>query len=200
MVISEATAADAQAEDVLTYRFRPRLMGGDSVFRLERNAVAWEVGRRAGQIAYRNIARMRLGYRPTNLSASRFITELWARDGTKLEIVSISQRALFDYQNLAAEYRAFVTALARKLDAAGADCRCEAGFPPWRWWPALAVAVVTVAAAAYITFQALRGGDLRLTALVTAIAVIFVWQIGALILRNRPRRCALNELPRSVLP
>jgi len=197
---TEAVTADTAAGDALTYRYRPRLIGAESVFRLERDALAWEVARGAGRIRYRDIARMRLGYRPTNLSASRFVTELWARDGTKLQIASVSQRALFDYQNLAAEYRAFVGELGGRIGAAAAGCRCEAGFPPWRWWPALTIAVMTVAAAAYLILQALRAGDLRLTLLVAAIAGIFVWQIGALILRNRPRRFDPRAIPAALLP
>src|SRR5262249_14501805 len=147
---SQTIALSEGAEECPTYRFRPRVMAGDFVFRLEPDTLAWEIGQRRGRTPYRDFARMRLGYRPTNLSGSRFITELWTRDGTKLEIASISQRALFDYQNLAAEYRAFITALGGKLAAASADCRCDAGFPPWRWWPALMVAIMTVAAAAYV--------------------------------------------------
>src|ERR1700676_4066471 len=143
-------AKDPASSD-LTYRYRPRMVGGDFAFRLEPDALAWELGRRNGRVAYRNIARLRLGYRPTNLAGSRFIAEIWSREGAKLEIASISQRSLFDYQNLATEYRAFVVELARRIAASGGQCRCDAGFPPWRWWPALFVAVATLIAAIYVS-------------------------------------------------
>lgn len=198
--MTEPAPPEEQLEDSLTYRFRPRLIGADFTFRLEGDALAWDTGRLRGRTAYRDFVRMRLGYRPTNLSGSRFVTELWARDGTKLAIASISQRALFDYQNLAAEYRAFVPRLGGKIAAAGGDCRCEAGFPPWRWWPALAVAVATMIAAIYLLIQALLLGQDQLAVMVAAIGILFLWQIGKLVLRNRPRRFDPSMIPRAVLP
>src|SRR5882724_9656870 len=104
----QSDRASDPASGELTYRYRPRMMGGDFVFRLEPDAMAWELGRRNGRLAYRDIARLRLGYRPANLAGSRFIAEIWSRQGMKLEIASVTQRSLFDYQNLAAEHRVYV--------------------------------------------------------------------------------------------
>ena len=106
----------------MTYRFRPRMMGAEFAFRLEPNALAWDLGRQDGRLAYRDIARLRLGYRPTNFAGSRFIAEIWSRKGAKFEIASVTQRSVFDFQSLAAEYRAFVMELARRIAASGGTC------------------------------------------------------------------------------
>jgi hypothetical protein len=192
-------ASDPASSD-LTYRYRPRMVGGDFSFRLEPDALAWELGRRNGRLAYRDIARLRLGYRPANLAGSRFIAEIWSRAGTKFEIASISQRSLFDYQNLAAEYRAFIIELARRIAASGGKCRCDAGFPPWRWWPALFVAVATLAAAIYVSVQALIAGAVTAGAVIAALGLFFLWQIGSMVVRNRPRSYDPNSPPGDVLP
>jgi hypothetical protein len=192
-------ASDPPSSD-LTYRYRPRMIGGDFSFRLEPDALAWELGRRNGRLAYRDIARLRLGYRPANLAGSRFIAEIWSREGMKMEIASISQRSLFDYQNLAAEYRAFIIELARRIAVSGGKCRCDAGFPPWRWWPALFVAVATLTAAIYVSVRALIAGAVTAGAVIAALGLFFLWQIGSMVVRNRPRTYDPNSPPGDVLP
>jgi hypothetical protein len=188
------------AADEMTYRYRPRMMGAEFVFRLEPDALAWDLGRRNGRIAYRDIARLRLGYRPANLAGSRFIAEIWSRAGAKLEIASITQRSLFDFQNLAAEYRAFVVELARRIAVSGVTCRFDAGFPPWRWWPALFVAALTLAAALYVALLTLIAGEVTAGAVIALFALVFLWQIGSMIVRNRPRIYDPNFVPGDVLP
>ena len=188
------------ASAVVTYRFRPRLVGAEFSFRLDPDALAWDVGRRSGCIAYRDIVRLRLGYRPANLAGSRYLAEIWSRGGPKLELASVSQRSLFDFQNLALEYRAFVTELARRIHASGGSCRYDAGFSPWRWWPAVLVAVVTLVSAVYVALRALIGGYLAAGAAIVAVGLMFTWQIGLMILRNRPRYYDPASIPDDVLP
>jgi hypothetical protein len=196
----QSDRASDPASSNLTYRYRPRMVGGDFAFRLDPDALAWELGRRNGRLAYRDIARLRLGYRPANLGGNRFIAEIWSRAGAKLEIASISQRSLFDYQNLATEYRAFIVELARRIAASGGQCRCDAGFPPWRWWPALFVAVATLIAAIYVSVQALIAGGVTAGAVIAVLGLFFLWQIGSMIVRNRPRSYDPNSPPGDVLP
>ena len=188
------------AADEMSYRYRPRMIGAEFAFRLEPHALAWELGQRNGRLAYRDIARLRLGYRPANIAGSRFIAEIWSRAGMKLEIASITQRSLFDYQNLAPQYRAFVVELGRRIAVAGGACRCEAGFSPWRWWPALFVAAATLVAAVYVSLNALIAGNVAAAAVIIAFGLVFLWQIGSMIARNRPRLCGLQSIPSAVLP
>jgi hypothetical protein len=184
----------------MTYRYRPRMMGAEFAFRLEPDALTWDLGRQNSRLAYRDIARLRLGYRPANLTGSRFIAEIWSRKGAKFEIASITQRSLFDYQNLAAEYRAFVVELARRIAASGGACRFDAGFPPWRWWPALFVAALTLVAALYIALRTLIAGEVAAGIVIALFALAFLWQIGSMIVRNRPRIYDPNFIPGDVLP
>jgi hypothetical protein len=192
-------AIDPAAGEI-RYRFRPRMMGAEFAFRLEPDALAWDLGRRDGRLAYRDIARLRLGYRPANLAGSRFIAEIWSRQGAKFEIASITQRSVFDFQNLAAEYRVFVVELARRIAASGGTCRFDAGFPPWRWWPALFVTALTLIAALYVSLRTLIAGEAVAGIVIALFVLVFVWQIGSMIVRNRPRIYDPNSVPGDVLP
>jgi hypothetical protein len=197
---SRSDPAPDPAPGGLTYRYRPRMMGADFAFHLEPDALAWDIGRRDGRLAYRDIARLRLGYRPANLGGHRFTAEIWSRQGAKLDIASISRRSLFDYQNLAPQYRAFIVELARRIAASGAACRCDAGFPPWRWWPAFFVAAATLVAAVYVSLRVLIAGDFTAGAVLAFLGLVFLWQIGSMIVRNRPRVFDPNSIPADVLP
>ena len=183
-----------------SYRFRPRMMGAEFAFRLDPDVLAWDLGRRNGRIAYRDIERLRLCYRPANLAGSRFIAEIWSRQGVKFEIASITQRSVFDFQNLATEYRVFIVELARRIAASGGTCRFEAGFPPWRWWPAFFVAALTLVAALYISLRTLIAGEAVAGVVIALFTLVFVWQIGSMIVRNRPRIYDPNAVPGDVLP
>jgi len=72
----QSDLASDPASSELTYRYRPRMIGGDFAFRLEPDALAWELGRRNGRLAYRDIARLRLGYRPPEQPMPRSAIQL----------------------------------------------------------------------------------------------------------------------------
>lgn len=184
----------------LTYAYRPRMMGADYSFQLSPQALEWDIGRRAGKISYRDIARVRLGFSPSNFAANRFVTEIWSREGLKLLIASVSAKSLFDFENRGPAYRHFVEELSRKVAASGAHCRFEAGFPSWRWWPAVIVGVTAVLAALYLCIRVLLMGELAIAAILAALGLFFCWQIGSMILRNRPRVFAPPDFPKSIMP
>jgi hypothetical protein len=184
----------------LTYSYRPRMMGADYAFRLASQTLDWDIGKRAGQIPYRDVVRIRLSFRPANLAGSRFVTEIWSREGIKLLIASVSMRSLFDFENRGPAYRDFVAKLCRRASAENPGCRLETGFPKWRWWPAMIVGVVAFLAALYLCVSVLLSGELGVGAALTAFGLFFGWQIGSMIVRNRPRTFISSEIPRDVLP
>ncbi len=182
------------------YRYRPRVMSNERVIRLVESAIEWEEGPRSSQIRYADILHVRLGYRPGNLANNRFIAEIWAKDGTKLEIASISARTMFDSQNLGSQFRIFIAELHRRIAKVSTSCRFEGGLPSWRWWPAVFVAVVTIAAAFYLISRALFMGELIFTALLICLSAFLMWQMGGIVLRNRPREYSPLAIPAILLP
>lgn len=175
-------------------------MGPSVEYRLTPDALDWQIGPRAGRVAYTMIRRIRLGYKPTNMATARFIAEIWPVNAAKLQLASTSMRSLLDISDHKQEYRSFVAELHRRVERAQNDCSFEAGFPAWRWWPAAAVGLITAAGLLYIIVQGLRGGQPLVGAVIALVGAWFAWQMWNIVLRNRPRRYRADDIPRDVLP
>jgi hypothetical protein len=192
-------AARAEAEEGLVYSFRPRLVGAAFAFRLARETLDWQLGNRAGQLPYPMIGRVRLGFRLGTFMGRRYTAEIFPRKGGRFEIASTSARSIFDNADQGAAYREFVTELHRRIGASS-GCRFEAGMAAWRWWPsvvvtgALLLGVLVIAGRAVLDVQIVPG------LIVLAVGVLFLWQMGSLLLRNRPRTYAADAIPEDVLP
>jgi hypothetical protein len=184
----------------LSYRFRPRIVGGEHVFSLTSDSLKFESSSRHDKIAYRDIARIRLSYRPANMSLYRFIAEIWPREGKKLTLVSVSASAPFHFENKGAAYRAFLLELFRRMGAVQPAFRVETGMARWRWLPAAAFGAATLAALLYVLGRALFDAQYSLFAVCLAFGVLFTAQIGTMLLRNRPRNCEIDSVPMEVLP
>lgn len=184
----------------LEYRFRARPIGGETVFRLTPDALKFEGSNRKLRVRYADIARVRLGFRPANLAAQRFLAEVWLRAGGKLSIASVSARGMFNSENQGKAYNAFVTELCRRIGAAQPALKLEAGMPAWRWWPAAVFGLATFGAVVYLLAIALRDAKYSLMVVIVIFAGLFASQIGTMIYRNRPRRCGLDSIPAEVLP
>jgi hypothetical protein len=182
------------------YSYRPRLMGPSYDFRLSKDTLDWQIGPRTGRVAYPMIRRIRLGYKPTNMAAARFIAEIWPLNAAKLSLSSVSAKSIIDIAAQNSDYSGFVRELHRRVAAGNDGCIFEAGFPWWRWWPALAVGVAALAAVVYIVLQTLVGGSYLISAGIAFTGAWFLWQIWHIVMRNRPRRYTPDSIPEDVLP
>jgi hypothetical protein len=182
------------------YRFRPRMLGSDHSFRLGPDSLEWNVAGYSGRTAYPMITHVRLGYRPSNLGSRRFTTEIWSRNTPRIEIASASNRSLVAMEDHGAAYKAFIRDLHVRIADSGANCRFEAGFAPWRWWPMVAIGAATLVGMGLVSVRAIAGGDLRTTALILGLVGLLAWQMLPLVVRNRPRRYDPRQIPDDVLP
>jgi hypothetical protein len=192
--------ADAETESGLVYAYRPRAIGSAAVFRLTEHSLEWNIGSMAGRAAYPMISMVRLGFRPNNFGARRFIAEIWPRNGSKVEIASASYRSLVATDDQGPAYRAFIEELHRRIAASGGECRFEAGFAAWRWWPMAAVGVFTAFALLYVAVSTVRSADVTGGLLIAGFILLFAWQMTPLILRNFPRRYDPQHIPPDVMP
>jgi hypothetical protein len=184
----------------IEYAFRPRIVGGDHVFRLTPAGLVWEGGGRSRLIPYRDIISVRLSYRPGNIVSNRFLTEIWPREGGKVALASVSTSGPFSFEDRGEAYTAFVTELGRRIDEAQPGFRFEMGMPAWRWWPAVVFAGITLSATAYFLGYAFMTGQIKLIFLVLAFAGLFCWQMGTMLFRNRRRICEIKSIPAAILP
>ncbi len=182
------------------YSFKPRLMGPSCDFQLSKDTLDWQIGPRSGQIAYPMIRRIRLGYKPTNMAAARFIAEIWPLNAGKLSVSSVSARSIIDIAPQNENYAGFLRELHRRIAAAKNNCVFEAGFPSWRWWPSLVVGLAALGAVAYVVVQALIGAQYLVAGGIGLTGVWFLWQIWHIVMRNRPRRYTADNIPADVLP
>lgn len=186
--------------DGLTYAYRPRMIGSGNAFRLSSHSLEWNMGGYPGQIAYPMIAAIRLGYRPSNLGSSRFIAEIRPRSGAKIEIASASYKSPVAMEDQGPAYRAFILELHKRVAESGGDCRFEAGFAMWRWWPMVAISAAAAIAIVYLAIQTIAAGNMNPVLLVVGFAALFAWQMWPLINRNRPERYDPRHIPERVLP
>jgi hypothetical protein len=194
--VSEGTGAD----EGLVYSYRPRMVGAGSSYRLGPHSLEWNLGGYPGQVSYPMIDMIRLGYRPSNFGNRRFVAEIWSRKRPKLEIASSSFKSMVSMEDQGAAYRVFIQELHRRVAESGGNCRFEAGFAAWRWWPMVAISIATAGALAYVFVTTLGSGDLGTSALVVGFAGLFVWQMWPLIFRNRPEPYDPRNIPDRVMP
>jgi hypothetical protein len=197
--MDDAPRPDSIAPDV-TYAYRPSLMGAPFEFRLTPNWLEWHKGRFTGRVAYDQVRRLRLSFRPVTMQSQRFLTELWPVVGPKLQIASTSVRGLVEQERQDPAYRAFIVELHRRMLAAGAQTIFEQGTLQVLYWPGLVVFVAAALGLLVLTGQALFAGTWSGAAITGGFLVLLLWHMGPFFRRNRPGRYRPDALPEDVLP
>jgi len=198
--MSAEPAETAGSGDNPVYTYRPSLLGTPWAFRLTDNGLEWSAGSKSGRVAWRDVRRVRMSYRPASMQSHRFITELWADGAPKLQIVSSSWKSLVEQERLDKPYSAFVAELHRRIARAGATPRFERGNNPLIYWPGLIVFTGMGLALVLLMFRVLADGALGGAAVVAAFFVLFLWQCGNIFRRNWPGVYRPDALPEVLLP
>jgi len=183
-----------------TYAYRPSAMGALREFNLSDDGIDWVAGVQSGHVPYRNIRQLRMSYRPTSMQSHRFVTELWANDAPKLQIASTSWKSVAEQQRLDQRYSAFVRELHRRIAATPTIVRFERGSSPLLYWPSLLVFLAVGLGLAALIVRALQFVTYGGAVLVGVFLVLFLWQGGNFIRRNRPGVYNANALPTDVMP
>jgi hypothetical protein len=188
------------AGEGFAYSFRPSLMGAAWAFRLTAEGVEWSAGARSGRVPFAKVRRLRMSYVPVSMQSHRFVTQLWAADGTKLRIVSTSWKSMAEQVRQDDAYATFVAELHRRLASAGVPVRCEQGRAVWFYWPGVAIFAGVSVGLALLILRALQA-DAKAGALFIAVFLaLFLWQGGQFFRRNRPGLYRPDAPPRALLP
>jgi hypothetical protein len=196
---TEDNAPDDKAGE-LVYAYKPSLMGAPFEFRLTADAFEWRKGMFSGRKPYKDIRRVRLGYRPITMQNYRFLAEVWPVDGPKLQIASTSWKSLVEHERFDGAYRAFVTELSRRIGAAGGATLFQTGSPAFLYWPGVIVLAGAGLALAALIVRALQVEAWGGAAFIAAFLAFFLWQAGTFFHRNRPGTFRPDAVPPSVLP
>ncbi|MBI3703753.1 MAG: hypothetical protein HY244_07890 [Rhizobiales bacterium] len=186
--------------DGLGYAYRPSLMGAARQFKLDDDGIEWTTGRHSGRIAYRDVRRLRMSYKPANMQSQRFVTEVWAEGAPKLTIISSSWKSMFEQERLDKPYSAFVAELHRRLIRAAAPVRYEQGTLPLKYWPALAVFAAIVLGLGGLIVRGLQANEMSGAALVAGFLALLFWKGGVFFQRNRPGFYRPEAPPAAVMP
>jgi hypothetical protein len=182
------------------YSYRPSLMGAAWAFRLTADGIDWSAGARSGHVPFNTVRRLRMSYVPVSMQSHRFVTELWAADGTKLRIVSTSWKGMAEQARQDDSYSTFINELHRRLVSADVPVRCERGRAVWFYWPGVAIFAGVSLGLTLLIVRALQADAIAGALFVAAFLALFLWQGGHFFRRNRPGLYRADALPRELLP
>ncbi|MBI5129117.1 MAG: hypothetical protein HZA66_06725 [Rhodopseudomonas palustris] len=186
--------------DKAAYAFRASLIGAAQQFELTDDGLVWRIGPKSGLWPYATIARVRLSYRPVSMQSQRYRADLEDAGGARLRILSTSWQtvALMAPQNDA--YRGFILELHRRMRDAGSQAELIGGLRPGIHTAALVMIALVAAAMTGLLARAVATGSWAGALFIVGFAVLFGWQIGGFIRRNRPRLYSFDDVPKDLLP
>ena len=190
----------ANAGNVVTYAYRPTVLGAMGEFKLSEDGIDWTAGVTSGHIPYRNIRRLRMSYRPTSMQSHRFLTELWGEGAPRLTIVSSSWKSMVEQERLDRSYSVFVRELHRRISNAAPLMRFEQGYSPLLYWPRLVVFVAIALGLAALVARALQADAYGGAAFICAFLALYLWHSTNFLRRNRPGVYGHDALPKDLMP
>jgi hypothetical protein len=188
------------AGNVITYAYRPTVMGAMRDFKLSEDGIDWGTGFTSGHIPYRNVRRVRMSFRPTSIQSHRFLTEVWGEGAPRLKIASSSWKSMVEQERLDRSYSAFVQELHRRVSAAAPSARFERGVSPLIYWPGVVVFTGVALGLAGLVARALQAGTYAGAAFIGAFFALYLWHSTNFLRRNRPGVYGGDVLPQDVMP
>ena len=195
-------ASDDTAGEIsgLRYAYKASLVGSAHQFELTERGLSWKVSGRTGVWAYRDITAVSLSFRPTSMQAHRFRADIWHKDGGRIRVVSTNWQTVSLMTPQDNGYRAFITELHARMAKAGSTARLQGGLPRVLYAAALVVVTLLALAIAGLFVRALATGEYAGALFLVGFALLFNWQVGGFIRRNRPIGYSFDHLPEALLP
>lgn len=194
-------AEDTQDERSATrYAYKASLIGSAQVFELSKAGLSWKISGRSGVWAYRDIASINLSFRPTSVQAHRFRADIRHKDGGRIKIMSTNWQTISLMTPQDNGYRAFIEALHAGMAKAGSKARLTGGLSSTLYAAALVFVGFLAIAMVGLLARALMTGEHAGALFLIGFALLFNWQIGGFVRRNRPITYTFDRLPEALLP
>jgi hypothetical protein len=184
----------------MRYAYKASLIGSAYLFELTDKGLSWKISGRSGVWAYRDIANVGLSFRPTSIQAQRFRADIRHKDGGRVKIVSTNWQTVSLMSPQDNGYRAFVENLHARMANDGSTAKLTGGLPFGAYAAALAFVALLGIAMAGLLARALMTGEHAGALFLVAFALLFNWQIGGFIRRNKPIAYTFDRLPETLLP
>ena len=182
------------------YAFKASLVGAAHQFELANDALSWRIGGKSGAWPYREISAIRLSYRPVSMQSRRFRADIKNVSGARIVILSTTWQTAALMAPQDRDYRAFVTQLHRRMRDAGSRAALIGGIGPKTYAAGIVLLALVGIAISGLFVRATATGEFSGALFLIGFAVLFGWQIGGFIRRNRPRTYTFDDLPQALLP
>jgi hypothetical protein len=189
-----------QAAAPVRYAYKASLMGPAHRFELTDQGLSWQVGARSAVWPYRDIAVIRLSYRPVWMQPHRFRADIESNDGQRIAILSTDWRTVSLIARQDREYRGFIEQLHARTNGVGSSAALVGGIGSTTHAAGLALVMLVALAISALFVRALLTGEFSGALFLAGFAALFGWQIGGFVRRNRPRRYGFDDLPEMLLP
>jgi hypothetical protein len=182
------------------YAYKASLIGAAHRFDLTDDGLSWRIAGKSGTWPYAGISAIRLSYRPVSMQSRRFRADIENGDRGHIVILSTSWQTAALMAPQDHDYRAFITRLHARMTEAGSKARLIGGLRPRIYAAALIVLTLVAIAMAGLFVRAIATGEFAGALFLVGFAVLFTWQIGGFMHRNRPRIYTFDDLPAVLLP
>ncbi|MFT4279110.1 MAG: hypothetical protein QM576_22410 [Rhodopseudomonas sp.] len=200
LAVRSRSDSDQQGDAGAAYAYKASLIGAAQQFELGDDGLIWRIGPKAGVWPYATVAKVRLSYRPVSMQSRRYRADIEDVTGGRLRILSTTWQtvALMAPQDQA--YREFVLDLHRRMRDAGSRAELIGGLPPAIHTAALVLIALVAVALTGLLARAVAVGSWSGALFLAGFALLFGWQVGGFIRRNRPRRYTFDDVPWDLLP
>jgi hypothetical protein len=182
------------------YAFKASLIGAAHQFELTDGGLSWQVGGKSAVWAYADIAAIRLSYRPVSMQSRRFRADIEHASRQKMAVLSTSWQTVALMAPQDRDYRAFITQLHARMQAAGSKAALIGGIGPKSYAAGIVLLVLVAIAISGLFVRAIATREFSGALFLVGFAALFGWQIGGFVRRNRPRAYSFDHLPEALLP
>ncbi|WP_426441784.1 hypothetical protein [Bradyrhizobium genosp. P] len=184
----------------VSYAYKASLIGSAHQFELTDAGLSWRIAGRSGVWDYSDISVVKLSYRPVSMQQQRFRADIDNAKGGRIAILSITWQTATLMAPQGQLYRNFIIALHRRMQAAGSTAMLTAGLGRKTYTAALVLLALLAVSMTGLLLRALLTSEWIGALFLVGFALLFTWQVGGFVTRNRPRRYSFDHLPDTLLP
>jgi len=189
-----------EAATDVRYAYKASLVGAARQFELTDAGLSWRVSGKSDVWPYRTISAIRLSYRPVSMQSHRFRADIEHSGGGRLLLLSTTWRTAALMAPQDQDYRAFMTELHRRMAAAGSTATLSGGLGPRIYAAAVIFLTLVAVSMAGLLIRAIGTGEFAGVLFLVGFTILFGWQVGGFIRRNRPQAYTFAQLPDGLLP
>jgi hypothetical protein len=195
-----ASSPIAAAAPATRYAYKASLIGAAHQFELTEAGLSWRFTGRSGVWPYTEIAAIRLSYRPVSMQSRRFRADIHHLSGARIAILSTTWQTAALMAPQDKDYRRFIVELHVRMATAGSRAILSGGLGANTYAAALVLLALLATAMTGLLIRAVATGEFAGALFIVGFAVLFGWQVGGFVRRNRPLLYSFDDLPEALLP